>query len=95
MKAGRLQPAGLAEVEAAKQDGRWQQAYEPPSTSTVPADFQAALDKNPTALAFFATLNRANIYAFCWRIQTAKKLETRQARIEKFITMLANGEKLH
>jgi len=92
---GRMQPAGLKAVEAAKQDGRWNAAYESPSNSEVPEDFQAELDKNPEAKAFFATLNSANPYAFIWRIQTAKKAETRGARIEKYIAMLNNHEPLH
>jgi uncharacterized protein YdeI (YjbR/CyaY-like superfamily) len=92
---GKMQPAGLAAIEAAKQDGRWNAAYDSPSASKVPEDFQAALDKNPKAKQFFATLNKANVYAFCWRVQTAKKPETRKARIEKFIDMLNRGEKLH
>jgi uncharacterized protein YdeI (YjbR/CyaY-like superfamily) len=94
-EAGKMKPGGLAAVTAAKADGRWAQAYDSHSTSTVPADFQAALDRNQQAKEFFATLNKTNTYAFLWRIQTAKKPVTRQARIEKFITMLANGEKLH
>ena len=95
IKSGKMQSAGLAATELAKQDGRWNAAYDAPSTSTVPEDFQAALDKNPKAKQFFGTLNRANTYAFCWRIQTAKKAETRKARVEKFIDMLNRGEKLH
>lgn len=94
-KMGRMQPAGLAAIESAKQDGRWDAAYDSPSASKVPEDFQAALDKNPQAKQFFETLNKANVYAFCWRVQTAKKPETRKARIEKFIGMLNRGEKLH
>jgi uncharacterized protein YdeI (YjbR/CyaY-like superfamily) len=95
IKAGKMQPAGLAVIDLAKQDGRWQAAYDSSSTSTVPEDFLAALDKNPHAKQFFESLNKANVYAFCWRIQTAKKPETRQARIEKFIDMLNRGEKFH
>lgn len=95
IKANKMQPAGLAAVEAAKQSGSWQAAYDSSSTTTVPDDFQAELDKHPKAKEFFATLNKANVYAFCWRIQTAKKPETRKARIEKFIEMLNRGEKLH
>src|SRR5581483_3130492 len=95
IKSGKMQPPGLAAVELAKRNGRWDAAYDSPSTSTVPEDFQAALNKNPQAKQFFATLNKANVYGFCWRIQTAKKLETRKARIEKFIDMLNKGEKLH
>lgn len=92
---GKMQPAGLAAVELAKQDGRWDAAYDSASTSTVPQDFQDALNQNPQAKQFFNTLNKTNTYAFCWRIQTAKRLETRKARIEKFIAMLNNGEKLY
>jgi len=93
--SGKMQPAGLAAVDLAKQDGRWSAAYDSPSTTTIPEDFQAALDANPKAKQFFETLNRANVYGFCWRIQTAKKPETRRARIEKFIEMLSQGKKLH
>jgi uncharacterized protein YdeI (YjbR/CyaY-like superfamily) len=95
IKVGKMQPAGLAAIESAKQNGRWDAAYDPPSASEVPEDFQAALDKNPKAKLFFETLNKANVYAFCWRVQTAKKPETRKARIEKFIEMLNKGEGLH
>jgi len=94
-KVGKMQPAGLAAIESAKQDGRWDAAYDSPSASEIPEDFQAALDKNPKAKQFFETLNKANVYGFCWRVQTAKKSETRIARIEKFIDMLNRGEKLH
>ncbi len=93
--AGRMKPAGLAAIEAAKQDGRWDLAYDSPSTSTVPPDFQAALDQNPRAKTFIATLNKTNVYAMLWRIQTAKKPETRQARIEKLISMLNDEQKLY
>jgi uncharacterized protein YdeI (YjbR/CyaY-like superfamily) len=92
---GLMQPAGLAAVESAKQDGRWEAAYDSARTMTVPADFQAALDQNAAAAAFFVTLNSANRYAILWRIQTAKKAETRTKRIEQFIRMLENQEKLH
>lgn len=95
IKMGKMQPAGLAAVNVAKQDGRWEAAYDSPRSSMVPEDFQAALDKNPEAKQFFETLDKANVYAFCWRVQTAKKPETRVARIEKFIGMLNRGEKLH
>jgi len=93
--SGKMQPTGLAAVDLAKQDGRWNAAYDSPSTTTIPEDFQAALDANPKAKQFFETLNRANVYGFYWRIQTAKKSETRRARIEKFIEMLSQGKKLH
>jgi uncharacterized protein YdeI (YjbR/CyaY-like superfamily) len=95
INSGKMQPAGLVAVNAAKQDGRWDTAYDSPGSSEVPADFQAELNKNPKAKQSFETLNKANIYAFCWRIQTAKKPETRKARIDKFIDMLNRGEKLH
>ncbi len=93
--AGRMRPAGLAEVEAAKGDGRWDAAYASQRTSTVPDDFQAELDKNPIAKTFFATLDSANRYAVLYRIQTAKKGETRAARIQKLIAMLEEGKKIH
>jgi uncharacterized protein YdeI (YjbR/CyaY-like superfamily) len=91
----RMQPAGIAAVEAAKRDGRWDAAYDSLSQATVPDDFQAALDTNPQANAFFATLNKQNRYAILWRIQTAKKAETRAKRIQQFIEMLERHEKLH
>lgn len=95
IEAGRMQPTGLAAVTAAQLDGRWERAYDSHSTSTVPPDFQTELDAHPNAKAFFATLNKTNIYSFLWRIQTAKKPETRQARIQKFIQMLEDGQTLH
>jgi uncharacterized protein YdeI (YjbR/CyaY-like superfamily) len=93
--SGEMKPAGLQAVEAAKRDGRWEAAYDSPAQATVPDDFQAALDKYTEAKAFFATLNSANRYAILWRIQTAKKAETRARRIQQFIEMLAKGEKLY
>ena len=93
--SGRMQPAGMAAVEAAKQDGHWDAAYDSPSQATVPDDFQAALDRNPQANAFFATLNKQNKYAILWRIQTAKKAETRAKRIQQFVDMLERHEKLY
>ena len=95
IKMGRMQPAGLTAVNLAKENGRWDAAYDPYSASSIPEDFQTALDENPKAKQFFNTLNKTSVYAFCWRVQTAKKLETRKARIEKFIDMLNRGEKLH
>jgi len=95
IEAGRMQPAGLREVERAKADGRWDAAYDAPSTATVPDDLQAALDASPAAAAFFATLNSQNRYAILHRIQTAKRPETRARRIEKFVTMLEAGETLY
>ena len=81
IEAGRMQPPGHAQVEAAKADGRWAQAYDGAKTSTVPDDLVAALDANPRAKAFFGTLNASNRYAVLWRIQTAVKRETRATRI--------------
>jgi uncharacterized protein YdeI (YjbR/CyaY-like superfamily) len=95
IKTGKMQPAGLAAINLAKQDGRWDAAYDSASANKIPEDFLAELDKNPKAKEFFGTLNKANVYAFSWRIQTAKKPETRYARIEKFIQMLNRREKLH
>jgi uncharacterized protein YdeI (YjbR/CyaY-like superfamily) len=92
---GAMQPAGLAAVEQAKQDGRWEAAYDSQRSASVPSDFQAALDQHEEARAFFATLNSRNRYAILFRIQTAKKPETRAKRIEQFIRMLANHETLY
>ena len=94
-KAGSLRPAGAAEVEAAKADGRWEAAYEGSRTAKVPDDLQAELDANPKAAAFFADLDSANRYAIIWRLGEAKKPETRTRRLAKFLAMLENGEKLH
>jgi uncharacterized protein YdeI (YjbR/CyaY-like superfamily) len=93
--AKRMQPAGLKEIEAAKADGRWDAAYEPPSRQTVPEDFKKALAKNKKAKLFFETLNRANAYAIYWRLNAAKTAETRNRWIERFVAMLANGETVH
>ena len=90
-----MKPAGLKAVEAAKQDGRWDAAYESQKNISIPDDFQAALDKNPKAKAFFATLNSVNRYAILFRIHNAKKAETRLRRIRQFVEMLERGEKLH
>ena len=95
IESGQMKAAGLQAIERAKQDGRWEAAYDSPSKATVPEDFQVALDRNAQAQAFFATLNKANRYAILFRIQTAKKAETRAKRIEQFITMLEKQEKLH
>ena len=92
---GEMKPAGLREVERAQADGRWEAAYEPPSTMEVPEDLHAALDANPAAAAFFATLDRTNRYAVLHRIHAAKKPETRTRRIETFVAMLAAGKTLY
>lgn len=86
--AGRMKPAGLAEVQRAQQDGRWDAAYEPQSRATVPDDFQRELDRNPEAKAFFETLKGQNRYAFLFRIRDAKRPETRAKRIATFVAML-------
>lgn len=93
--AGEMHPAGLAAVEAAKADGRWDRAYDSPGTVTVPADLQTALDEHPEAKAFFETLNGANRYAILYRIQTAVKPETRARRIAEFVAILQGREALH
>ena len=95
MKAGRMQPAGLREVERAKADGRWEAAYHAASAMEVPPELTAALKKNAKARKAFESLNATNRYAFCWRVHTAKKPETKQARVEKFVEMLERGEKIH
>jgi uncharacterized protein YdeI (YjbR/CyaY-like superfamily) len=95
IKAGRMQAAGLEQVARARQDGRWDAAYDSPAGAEVPDDLAAALKRNARAKAFFGTLDRANRYAILWRVQTAKKAETRAARIRKFVEMLERHEKLH
>ena len=95
MAAGRMREAGQVEIDRAIADGRWDAAYASQSKIEVPEDFQAELEQNPQAQAFFDTLNSANRYAFLYRITTAKKVETRQKRISQFIDMLNRGEKLH
>jgi uncharacterized protein YdeI (YjbR/CyaY-like superfamily) len=92
---GRMKPAGLAEVEAAKADGRWDKAYLPQSIAEMPEDFMKALAANQAAAEFFETLNRANRYAIIWRLHQAKRAETRAKNIEKFVTMLANHQTFH
>lgn len=93
--AGTMRPAGLAEVEAAKADGRWEAAYAGQRTAEVPVDLQRELDGNESARAFFATLDSANRYAILYRLQEAKKPETRERRLRKFIGMLERGERIH
>lgn len=93
--SGRMRPTGLRAIDLAKRDGRWEAAYSSASTSVVPDDLQQALDSNPKAKQFFATLNSQNRYAILFRIQNVKKAETRAKKIAQFIDMLNNGEKLH
>ena len=95
VRGGAMRPAGLREVQRAKADGRWEAAYDSPSTATVPGDLQAALDDHPSAKAFFETLDAANRYAILYRLQTAAKPETREKRLRKFLEMLERQEKLH
>jgi uncharacterized protein YdeI (YjbR/CyaY-like superfamily) len=92
---GRMAPVGLREIEAAKADGRWDMAYAPASTAEEPEDLKTALDAEPAARTFFDTLTGANRYAILYRVQTAKKPETRAARIAKFVGMCARGETVH
>ncbi|MCU7824654.1 YdeI/OmpD-associated family protein [Kitasatospora sp. DSM 101779] len=92
---GRMRPAGLAEVERARADGRWEAAYDSPRSATVPEDLAAALAAVPAAAENFTALDGANRYSILHRVQEAKRPETRARRIEKFVAMLAAGEKLH
>lgn len=94
-KEGKMQPAGWKEVEAAKADGRWARAYDSPTSMVIPEDFLSELSKDKKALAFFETLNKTNTYAIVWRLQTAKRPETREKRKKNIIEMLARGEKFH
>ena len=94
-KEGRMRPAGLAAVVAAKKDGRWDKAYASSSKMEMPADFLKALAKDKKAKIFFDTLNRTNRYSIAWRLQTAKKPETRQKRMDAIIAMLSRKEKFH
>jgi len=95
IEAGRMRPAGLREVEAARADGRWEAAYQNQRSATVPPDLQAALDADPRAAEFFAALDGANRYAVLYRVQEAKRAATRAARIEKFVAMLHAHETIH
>jgi uncharacterized protein YdeI (YjbR/CyaY-like superfamily) len=90
-----MQPAGLKEVTAAKKDGRWEAAYDGSRDMQVPADFLKELSKNKKAKEFFDTLNRANTYAIAWRLQTAKKPETREKRFRALLQLMIAGKKLH
>ena len=95
IEQGKMKAAGLKEIELAKQDGRWDEAYNSQRNATVPEDFQRELDRNPEARKFFATLDSTNRYAILYRIQDAKKPETRARRIEKYITMLNEQKKVY
>jgi len=90
IQEGRMTPAGLAQVEAAKKDGRWENAYAGSADMEIPEDFLAALNKSPRAKKFFATLNRQNLFSIYYRLHSAKKPETRAKRIAKILSMLEN-----
>ncbi|HPE57427.1 MAG TPA: YdeI/OmpD-associated family protein [Bacteroidales bacterium] len=94
-KAGLMQAAGKKEVEAAKADGRWEQAYDSSGNMVVPADFLTELARDKKAEAFFKSLNKTNTYAIVWRLQTAKRPETRNKRMKSILEMLKKGEKFH
>jgi uncharacterized protein YdeI (YjbR/CyaY-like superfamily) len=91
----KMKRPGLDAIEAAKADGRWEQAYDSPANATVPPELEVALNASPTAKAFFETLSKANRYAIIWRITTARKPETRAARLAKIMTMLESKETFH
>ena len=95
IKEGRMRPAGLAQIEAAKADGRWEDAYAPASRAEVHIDLQKALDNNPKASALFTTLNSTNRYAILYRIGNVKKAETRARKIAEFVAMLERSETIH
>lgn len=95
IKSKKMTPSGLREVNAAKMDGRWQAAYDSSAGSIMPEDFLKELSKNKKAKAFFETLNKTNLYSISYRLQTAKKAETRAKRIKDIIKMLASGKKFH
>jgi len=95
INAGKMKAAGIKEIEAAKHDGRWQKAYDSHKNMTMPEDFLKELEKDAPARAFFETLDKTNLYAIAFRLQTAKKAETREKRMKAILEMLAKGEKLH
>jgi uncharacterized protein YdeI (YjbR/CyaY-like superfamily) len=94
IESGRMKPAGLAEVENAKADGRWEAAYDSPANASMPEDLQAALDKSEIAKAAFEALTKSQRYSILFRIQTAKRPETRAKRIQQFIELLEKDESL-
>lgn len=95
VECGRMKDSGHKEILRAKQDGRWERAYDSPRNATVPEDFAAALDQSERAKAFFAILESRNRYAILFRIQTVKKRETRARKIVELIAMLERQEKIH
>jgi uncharacterized protein YdeI (YjbR/CyaY-like superfamily) len=94
IEQGRMRPPGLREIERARADGRWDEAYDSPATATVPDDFQAALDAVPAAREFFESLGSTKRYAFLYRIADAKRPETRAKRIAEYVTLLRQGKTL-
>ncbi len=95
VKEKKMTPAGLAEIERAKKDGRWENAYDSPKNMEVPVGFLKELKKDKKAYEFFQSLNKTNKFAIAFRLHTAKRPETRERRMKTFLTMLAKGEKLH
>ena len=95
IEAGKMKPGGFKEIEAAREDGRWQQAYDSHKSMTLPEDFLRRLEKDPKAQGFFEALNKTNKYAIAFRLQTAKKPETREKRMKEILEKLAKGEKFH
>ena len=93
IEQGVMEEAGLREVKAAQSDGRWEAAYNPPSMSETPYDLQVELEANPEALAFYKTLSKRNLYTIHYRLETAKRPETRQKRLREFIEMFLQGKK--
>jgi uncharacterized protein YdeI (YjbR/CyaY-like superfamily) len=93
--AGKMKPAGVKEIESAKADGRWDAAYDSPANMEIPKDFLKELSKNAKAKKIFQTLNRTNIFSITWRLQTAKKPETREKRMKAILEMLSKGRKFH
>ncbi|WP_144127130.1 YdeI/OmpD-associated family protein [Catellatospora sichuanensis] len=95
IEQGRMRPAGLAEIERAQADGRWEAAYDSMTTAEVPDDLAQALAANPDAARFFETVDRQNRYAVLYRIQEAKRPETRARRVAQYVAMLAEGRKIY
>lgn len=95
IRTGKMKPSGLAEIEAAKKDGRWKAAYASPGNAVIPEDFLKALKRNKKAEAFFKSLNKANLYSIAYRLQTAKTPATREKRMNAILAMMAKGEKFH
>jgi uncharacterized protein YdeI (YjbR/CyaY-like superfamily) len=94
-KEGRMRPSGIKEVEKAKADGRWDNSYDSPSNMTVPEDFLIELSKDKKAAEFFNTLSKINKYSIAWRLQTARKPETRANRMKIILEMLSKGKSFH